>query len=578
MHRKLRSEKSADVALSLLLIGISSVRKLVVLSFAVALWARPTLAVSNEAASHGSPYVPVDSWVYPALRRLAALGYITGQVADTAPWTRAECRRQTIEAVSRETFKRTYYVPGSEDADVHSLIADLRSEFAEEEPATELRIATLYTRVLGIGGTPLRDSYHFGQTLVNDNGRPYGSGATDNTGFSAYATASRFSFYVRAEAQAAPGRPAYSSAVQQFIAGADNNPVTPSAIAKTNNFQTLEMYAGVQLGPENITFGKQSLWWGPGQDSAFAFSNNAAPIWMVRFDQSKPLVLPGPLRYLGKIRTQFIFGELSGHSWPPHPYVNAQKITFDLTDNFELGFTRSAFFGGAGHPLTWHSFFNSMFSLSSPGVGPSNAPVASALDPGDRHSGFDFRWRLPGLREYVTLYSDSYADDDPNPLDAPRRAAWGPGIYFTKIPKLRHVDLRFESYSTWLFRKDYGGEFIYWNGDYHDAYTNQGNVIGSWVGRDARALVATSRYWFSGKNFVEAQYKQIKTGSEFVFGGGTQTDVSLNSQFAYKQQWLIGVWAQAERYYIPLLGSPQHDLAAWLQITFTPRDWAIQKK
>jgi hypothetical protein len=92
------------------------------------------------------------------------------------------------------------------------------------------------------------------------------------------------------EAQEAPGRPAYSSAVEQFIASADVNSVVSSAIAKANRFQTLEMYVGVQLGSENITFGQQALWWGPGESSAFAFSNNAAPFYMLRFNQTKPLV------------------------------------------------------------------------------------------------------------------------------------------------------------------------------------------------------------------------------------------------------------------------------------------------
>jgi hypothetical protein len=179
------------------------------------------------------------------------------------------------------------------------------------------------------------------------------------------------------------------------------------------------------------------------------------------------------------------------------------------------------------------------------------------------------------LRRYVTLYSDSYADDDPNPIDAPRRAAWGPGIYFPQLPKVKHMDLRVESYSTWLFRKDYGGRFIYWNGDYHDAYTNQGNVFGSWVGRDARAIVASSKYWFSGNTFVQAQYKQVKTGDQFLPGGGNQTDVSVAGQFVYRQQWLIGAWLQGERYYVPILGAARRDITGSLQVVFTPRNWGI---
>ena len=257
------------------MIGILSVRKIAILLIGFASFTSIVVASQNDKARHSSPYVPLDSWVYPALRRLSALGYITSQVADTAPWTRAECRRQTEEAASLETLNRTYYVERSGGADVHALIADLQAEFSAEEPNNELRLASVYTRFIAIHGTPLRDSYHFGQSLVNNYGRPYGAGASGDTGFSAYATSGRFSFYIRAEAQQAPGRGAYSPAIQQFISTADSNPLVSSAIAKTNGFQTLEMYAGVQVGPENVTFGKQSLWWGTGQDSAFAFSNNA---------------------------------------------------------------------------------------------------------------------------------------------------------------------------------------------------------------------------------------------------------------------------------------------------------------
>ena len=46
----------------------------------------------------GSSYVPLDSWVYPALQRLAALGYIQSQSLSIRPWTRLECARLLAEA------------------------------------------------------------------------------------------------------------------------------------------------------------------------------------------------------------------------------------------------------------------------------------------------------------------------------------------------------------------------------------------------------------------------------------------------------------------------------------------------
>ncbi|MBV9268285.1 MAG: capsule assembly Wzi family protein [Acidobacteriaceae bacterium] len=516
-------------------------------------------------------YVPLDSWVYPALERLAALGYIKDAPSDFGPWTRSECKRQVEEASDAIARQERSGSPKSDYQEAVRLLPQLEAEFAEERRGTMARIESLYARGTEIAGTPLTDSYHFGQTISNDFGRPYDSGFNAIAGISGYATAGRFSAYFRGEYQQAPGRPANSPQVQDFIAAADSNPVqAPTPVAATRRFQPLEMYVGAQLGFENITVGQQALWWGPGADSAFAFSDNAAPFDMIRFQQRNPLTLPGPLKRLGKARTEFLFGELSGHHWPPHPLVNAQKIAIDLPGDIEFGFTRSAFFAGAGHPLSLGSFANSLFSTSSTGT---TFAYGDPGDPGDRHSGFDFRWYVPKLQHRVMVYSDSYADDDPNPIDNPKRSAWGPGIYISRVPGLPHLDLRAETYSSWMYREDEGGQFMYYNGEYHDSYTNAGNLLGSWIGRDSRAYVGSSTYWFSAKSRVQAQYRQIKAASGFLPGGGTQTDFGVTGQWSPRPEWLISAQLQGERYYIPLLGSPRQDVVASLGVTFYPTDW-----
>jgi hypothetical protein len=177
----------------------------------------------------------------------------------------------------------------------------------------------------------------------------------------------------------------------------------------------------------------------------------------------------------------------------------------------------------------------------------------------------------------VTIYSDSLADDEPNPLDAPRRSAWAPGIYLTQLPRLQKLDFRFETYSTWLYQKDPSGQFFYWNNQYHDAYTNNGEVLGSWVGRDARSYSASSTYWVSATNKLTASFRQTKTGSKFVPGGGTQTDVALNAQWQIRPEWLLTAFGQYERYFIPILGRPQRDITAGLQVTFYPAGWKLQR-
>lgn len=524
---------------------------------------------TRSAEKDGSPYVPLDSWIYPALKRLAALGYVRVQVSDMGPWTRAECLRQTKEAADAASSRSIAGGHAAQTEEALKLIDDLMQELKPaRNPGAMPQLESVYTRFTGIGGTPLRDSYHFGQTIVNDYGRPYDKGINNVTGFSGYSVSGPFFAYLRGEYQHAPGRDPLPLNVRQFIANADANPLQgPVATAETNRFQPLEMYAGVKLGFENITFGKQSLWWGPGEASAFSFSNNAEPLYMLRLSQDRPVILPGILSKLGKIRTEIIFGKLSGHRWPARPYVNAQKISFDLTDNLELGFTRSAFFGGVGHPLTFGNLAASFVSTSSTGTG----GYGDQADPGDRHSGFDFRYRIPGLRRYVTVYSDSFADDDPNPLDNPRRSAWAPGLYLSQIPGLTHLDFRFETYSTWLYSKDFGGNFLYWNNTYHDSYTNKGYLLGSWTGRDSRAYLASTTYWFSAKSKVQARYRQTKAGTAFLPGGGTQTDAGLAGQWAVTPEWMITAAAQYERYYVPVLGGPKQNFLTSIQVVFTPR-------
>ena len=318
----------------------------------------------EHARGPGPVYVPLNSWVYPALRRLASMGYAPDADSLVAPWTRQQCSMLVDEAADIASRRSTKLSAGALEPIALGIIEELKAEFSgATERGPSARIESIYGYYTQIAGSPLRDSYHFGQTLTNDYGRPYGEGANAIGGISGYATAGRFSAYVRAEYQEAPATPSYGENVRQFIATTDGIPIPQSTGAPfTSRFDPVEMYVGVALGHFDLTAGKQSMWWGPGENSALHFSDNAEPIYAIRLSQSTPILLPGPLRFLGRIRTQFLVGRLAGHQFPAGPLINAEKITLQLTQNFELGFTRSAIFGGDGHPVTTGSFLRSIFS------------------------------------------------------------------------------------------------------------------------------------------------------------------------------------------------------------------------
>ena len=508
------------------------------------------------ASPRGPVFVPLDSWIYPALLRLAALGYIHDQATGLRPWTRTECARELGEAMEIEVVGGRY----SEEA--VRLIAALREEFRRDAGSTAyLELSSLYGRYLSIAGKPLIDGYNFGQTIVNDSGRPISQGGNVDVGFTAEAVDGRVSFYTRSEFQHSPPFSSPAAALQATVH--ELEPVLAGSSTAVNRFEPVEMYAGIQLGGWSLTAGKQALWWGPGEAGPFSFSTDAEPFYSFRLTSASPIYLPGPLRHLGAWRADFIGGELSGHQFPPRPLVNGQKLTWNPTKDLELGFTRWSLFDGAGtHAFTAGSVIRNLFA--------NGATFGNAIDPGDRKSGFDIRWRLPGTANRVTLYTDSYADDEPTPLTGPRRSAWAPGIYVASLPGLPHWDLRVEAPSTRLLT-DQGGFFLYWNNIYHDANTNQGNLLGSWVGRDGRGLLIQTSWWQTARSHWDFGYRQVRIGPNFLPGGGTQDDAFARGSLQLGPAWRMDLLTQYERYFIPMLGGLRHDLVASLELTWQPR-------
>src|SRR6202140_3148342 len=87
----------------------------------------------RDAGSTGSPYVPLDSWIYPAMERLAGLGLLSDEFLGMRPWTRSECARLVGDAADHVS-------DGDKGAAEESrLIEALQQEFRAEEHGTLAR-------------------------------------------------------------------------------------------------------------------------------------------------------------------------------------------------------------------------------------------------------------------------------------------------------------------------------------------------------------------------------------------------------------------------------------------------------
>jgi hypothetical protein len=462
-------------------------------------------------------------------------------------------------------------------------------------------IESTYTVVRSISGTPLRDSFHLGSTIINDYGRPYESGFNNYTGASGYATAGRFTFYARGEFQEAPSAAGYSQALAQALSTVDGttflntttglpypqSTIPMGPIANISNARVMEAYVSAHLLNHEISFGKQDNWLGPGLGGGMAYSNNAENIYSFRINRVEPIYIPFLSRLIGRFRYDFMVGPLRGHTYmlnpanpngsnpdlpnvinPGNSWVHVEKVSFKPTRDLEFGFERTAIWGGKGHePITLHTFIQSFISFDSTS---SSAIKYGAQDPGARFGAFDFTYRLPFPRNWLTLYTDSEAHDAPSPLFKPFHGTFRPGLYLSHFPGIPKLDLRVEGVDTDSSLCSYlngaktctemsiGGRYQYWEVIQVQGYTNQGQLFGDWIGREDKGGQGWITYHLSGNEWIQLGLRNQKASKDFIHGGTTLNDINfqvvkrigkdfeINGNFTY-EHWKAPVYLPGQQ-------------------------------
>ncbi len=541
---------------------------------------------SEIAGNLGSTYIPLDSWIYPALMRLYSLGYLDRAFVDMRPWTRLSVLRMLLAEQEKIHSDRN----DEQALEIYNAVmAELESDtHTTGYWTTNATLESLYERAMPIGGTPLHDSYHLGQTIINDYGRPYEQGFNNYSGFSARATSGPFALYVRGEYQHVPSAAGYSPALAATLAAVDGVPDVPQAtipagpIPTLNYFRLIEANLSATILNHDISIGKSDVWDGPATGGAFDWSNNAENIYSFRINRIEPLHIPLLSYVMGPVRYEFLVGSLKGHTYPNDPWVHMEKFAFNPTPSFEYGFSRTVIWGGEGHaPITLGTFWNSFTSFQ-------NVPVATKFsrnDPGARFSTFDFTLRLPYASKLLTLYTDSESHDDVTPVSAPRRAGIRAGLYLARFPGAPKFDLRGEGvYTDVSVSNSNNGSFMYYETVQRQGYTNQGNIFGDWIGREAKGGQAWLTYHLSAQEMLQLSYRNAKAAKDFipgntfatgaprVGGGTTQNDFTFTVVKRLKPDVELNAWLQYERWKAPVYKTGgQNDVTTNVQITWYPK-------
>ncbi|MDE3104136.1 MAG: capsule assembly Wzi family protein [Acidobacteriota bacterium] len=527
----------------------------------------------------GSTYIPLDSWIYPAMSRLYSMGYLDTMFLGLRPYTRRSALHM-LQASQSAIVRGT-------NLEAQQILAALLDALNEEtvrwnrSRGPVYGVESVYARATSITGPVLRDSFHLGQTISNDYGRPFERGFNSLLGVSTVNEMGRFSLYVRGEYQHAPAGTGYSAALANQLSVADyvgtyappNAPqatIPAGALPSQNNFRLQEAALSAHLLGHEISLGKTDAWLGPGQGGAGAWSNNAEDIYSFRINRVEPVRIPLLSRVLGPVRYDFFYGSLKGHTAPNHPWTHSDQFSFRPTRNVEIGFQRTIIFGGAGHePVTLRTFLKGFFDPNDT----TSAEKYSRMDPGARFSDFTASWRLPGVRQHLTFYVDSFVHDDVTPISAPRRSAFRTGLYLSQVPRLPKLDLRVEAVST---DPDTGrslaGQFYYWEVIQNQGYTNKGLLMGDPIGREAKGGQAWLTYHLSGAEWVQLSYMNKKIPHDFVPGGTTQNQFRIDVVKRLTRDVELKAWLQHESWKAPVyLPGAQGNTVTAFQVTWYPK-------
>ncbi len=225
-----------------------------------------------------------------------------------------------------------------------------------------------------------------------------------------------------------------------------------------------------------------------------------------------------------------MMGALQGHTEVPNPnypgpgqpnvynagnpWMHVEKLSFRPTENLEFGFERSVIWGGKGHgPITLHTFLKSFFSLRLARVQREARPRRSrrAL----RRIRLLLSPALPAQMAHALQRFEVH--DDVSPIDAPRRAAWRPGHLPLALSRRARLDLRVEAASTDPpVATSHGGVFMYYEAIQRQGYTNNGNLIGDWIGREGKGGQAWLTWHLSGNEWIQVNARNQKVAKDFI--------------------------------------------------------------
>ncbi|MFT4927995.1 MAG: hypothetical protein ACI8WB_004110 [Phenylobacterium sp.] len=246
-------------------------------------------------------------------------------------------------------------------------------------------------------------------------------------------------------------------------------------------------YAAYILGNWVISVDQLSQWWGPGNDSVLALSNNALAFPAVRFTRhlSEPIDFP-VLNWLGPVSMTTYFGQQEHSSSVKYTRLWGARINFKPFPSLEIGLTRTSQWGGGNRPNSFSTFGKLLTGQDNAGT---DAAVSIAEEPGNQLGGIDFRWSTSLFGQAFGFYGERIGEDEAGGLPSRTMNQLGLETSFGDSRGLYHL---FGEYTDTFVNCNIGagvGNCAYEHHIYDQGYRRYGRSMGSTYDSDAKAFV-----------------------------------------------------------------------------------------
>lgn len=434
-----------------------------------------SLAAPVSAASVN---VPLDHWSYRDIDTLIGFGLIRTAMLGSKPFSRDEMARLIAEAIPRREA-----LPYRQRRVANRLLKRLLRAFQDEVnartgnqevvPTTYIKpLADISSQFVYLDGVPTRmlpensiDATEGTPLLRNNEGVTYRDGANLMLTASTYGKLwDHFAFFAQ----------------PLFLL----RPATDGGVLDADP-RLHKGYLKASLGPFELEFGRDSIWWGQGYRGTLIFSNHARPLDFVQLGIPQPVRLPWILRYLGGFKFDAFLAFLGNDRDRSGAKLVGLRAQIKPWWWLELGVVAGTQLDGAGVPGLTFTDVLQLLILQNPGgdqANPTNQLIA-----------VDVRVTLPFLR-YSQIYFEYGGEDARDFGNSPvtdeglellfADVAYLAGLYVPRLTDDGRTTFRFEWMQNDFANHDDAPFVWYTHSTYRSGFTFKNRILGHAAGGD----------------------------------------------------------------------------------------------